>query len=182
MATCYRLGILQFVPHWRQEVLFSPHFSVLALRPTKPPLSGCCGCFPGFKWLSHDIDHTHPHVGVRLRVNRIAPILCLCASYGILQGDLLPYGYVKVSHLCFVIWQYSRQMSTAVTFASFPLIFWLSVSNKAWFLPLLPKTLILKPCLTLREERRLKEGCLRTSIGTQERGAAAGGLWKLYKG
>ena len=41
--------------------------------------------------------------------------------------------------------------------------------DKAWFLPCLPKTLLMKLCLSLREEHRLKEGCLRTSLVARER-------------
>jgi len=70
---------------------------------------------------------THPHLGVRLRMSRIVLVLCLCASCAILQGDRLPFDDDKVPHLCFVVWQYYRQMSTAVTFASIPWIFWLFV-------------------------------------------------------
>jgi len=127
MATCHRLGLPWIEPQWRHEVLFSPQLSVLALRPTKPPLQWILWLFSrGQVTEARHWPHTS-HLGVRLRMSRFVPLLCLCAFCGSLQCDPLPFGCVKMSHLCFVIWQYFRQMSTAVTFASVPLIFWLFV-------------------------------------------------------
>jgi len=81
-----------FEVQWGQDL---PYTSRLALRPTHLPLHWVPGLFSrGKAARAWPLLTTHPHLTWRLNRGRVIPLLPVCASHGMLQGDFYLYMYL----------------------------------------------------------------------------------------